>query len=123
MVSKNLILASYRCVYKAGLAAIQFSTPARYAVRDKIRKAFRSSPPSAYSQLRIDNTVEFLRIAARRRGIEHQIIRNLCLVHYWQQMRSRRVLNPAQRNVSDRALANYYETITYLNQTLDLDLR
>ncbi|KAL7276550.1 hypothetical protein RUND412_000430, partial [Rhizina undulata] len=90
MISKNLILASYRRVYKAGLAAIQFSDPARYAVRDKIRKAFRRSPPSAYSQLRIDNTVEFLRIAARRRGTEHQIVRNLCMVHYWQQLRSRR---------------------------------
>lgn len=94
----SAVAHAYRALYKAGLAAVQYSYPARYAVRDKLRAAFRSpSPPhqllghkEQFSQERIDNTVEFLRTAARRKGLEHEIVRNLTLVHYWRVMRKQR---------------------------------
>lgn len=83
--------ASYRALYKAGLAAVQHSSPARFAIRDKLRHAFRSSSSSSvFSQTRADNTVAFLRVAARRKGLEHDVVRNLCLVHYWQVMGTRK---------------------------------
>lgn len=82
---RSAIIASYRQLYKAGLSSIQHSSPARFAIRDKIRAAFRNGA-AVFSQQRADNTVEFLRTAARRKGIEHQVVRNLCLVHYWQVM-------------------------------------
>lgn len=80
--------ASYRALYKAGLAAVQHSSPARFAIRDKLRSAFRGGS-ARFSQQRADNTVAFLRVAARRKGLEHEIVRNLCLVHYWQVMGTR----------------------------------
>lgn len=85
------LIASYRALYKAGLAAVQHSSPARFAIRDKLRSAFRpATSTTTYSQARADNTVEFLRVAARRKGIEHSVVRNLCLVHYWQVMGRRK---------------------------------
>lgn len=101
-----VVISSYRALYKAGLAAVQHSSPARYAVRDKIRAAFRSSTPSQFSQQRVDNTVEFLQIAAKRKGIEHDIVRNLCMVHYWQVMGKKRFVPP--RNITQAKKKDCY---------------
>jgi hypothetical protein len=82
--SVQSVRQAYRLLYKAGLAAVQYSVPNRYCVRDKLRKAFRSAPASQYNQRRIDNTIQFLWTAAEKRGMEHKIVKNLCLVHYYQ---------------------------------------
>lgn len=99
--TRSAIVASYRAVYKAGLAAVQHSSPARFAIRDKVRKAFRSSDASQFSQQRVDNTVEFLKIAGKRKGIEHDIVRNLCLVHYWQVMGKKVFVRPMESRIID----------------------
>src|SRR4051794_11389190 len=82
--SKAHVYSTYRSLFRAGLRAVQFSTPARYAVRDKLRAAFREAAPS-FNQARINNTLQFLRAASIHLGTEHKIVRNLCLVHYWRQ--------------------------------------
>lgn len=82
--SRLTILHAYRSLLRAGLVAVQYSTPARYAIRDKLRTAFRERPPTSFNQSRINNTLEFLGAAGQRVGTEHQIVRNLCFVHYWQ---------------------------------------
>ncbi|CUS14051.1 unnamed protein product, partial [Tuber aestivum] len=117
---------AYRALYKAGLAAVQYSSPARYSIREKLRKAFRHSDPNRFSQQRIDNTVQFLRTAARRRGMEHSIVKNLCKVAYWQ-LHSRKnrklVVGKDRTPVTEQVFSNYLETIGLLNQSMDLELR
>lgn len=81
--SKETLLHTYRTLYRSGLRAVQYSTPARYAIRDKLRTAFRTRPASAYNQTRIDNTLEFLDSAAKYVGLEHRLVRNLCYVEFW----------------------------------------
>ncbi|KAG0131701.1 hypothetical protein HOY82DRAFT_484864 [Tuber indicum] len=120
------IIHSYRALYKAGLAAVQYSSPARYSIREKLRKAFRSSNPNRFSQQRVDNTVRFLRTAARRKGMEHCIVKNLCKVAYWQ-LHSRKnrqlVVGKSKTPVTEQAFSSYLETIGLLNQSMDLELR
>ncbi|PUU81364.1 hypothetical protein B9Z19DRAFT_1077326 [Tuber borchii] len=126
MVPDSTIIRSYRTLYKAGLAAVQYSSPARYSIREKLRKAFRRSDPSRFSQQRIDNTVQFLRTAARRKGMEHRIVKNLCKVAYWQlHSRNNRklVVGKGGTLVTEQAFSSYLETIGLLNQSMDLELR
>jgi len=75
---------AYRALLKASLAAVQYTVPERYVVRDKLRTAFRFTPVSHYSPRRIHNTLEFLWTAAEKRGLEHKIVKHLCRVHYYQ---------------------------------------
>lgn len=75
---------AYRALLKASLAAVQYTVPERYVVRDKLRTAFRFTPASHYSPRRIHNTLDFLWTAAEKRGLEHKIVKNLCVVHYYQ---------------------------------------
>ncbi|PWW78346.1 DUF1763-domain-containing protein [Tuber magnatum] len=120
------IIHAYRALYKAGLAAVQYSSPARYSIRDKLRKAFRHSDPNRFSQQRVNNTVQFLRTAARRKGMEHCIVKNLCMVAYWQlhSKNSRKlVVGKDKAPVTEQAFSNYLETIGLLNQSMDLELR
>ncbi|RPA91143.1 DUF1763-domain-containing protein [Choiromyces venosus 120613-1] len=120
------VIHNYRALYKAALAACQYSSPSRYCVRDKLRKAFRKSDPNRFSQQRIDNTIEFLRTAARRKGMEHYIIKNLCMVEYWQQhSRNNRKLVVGKSNipVTEQVFSSYLETLGLLNQSMDLELR
>ncbi len=75
------ILLAYRHLYKYLLRAIQYSSPSRYVVQDRMRKAFRDSPPEEYDGRRIARTLEFLGYAAKYRGLEHRIVKNL--MHVW----------------------------------------
>jgi hypothetical protein len=83
-VTAQTLRMAYRKLYQASLAAVQYTVPQRYVVRDKLRKAFRMTPASHYNQRRIENTIQFLQTAAEKRGLEHKIVKNLCLVHYFQ---------------------------------------
>lgn len=114
---------AYRKLYQASLAAVQYTVPQRYVVRDKLRKAFRMTPASHYNQRRIENTIQFLQTAAEKRGLEHKIVKNLCLVHYFQH--SFRKKRPIVKNadIADIAYHSYTENIGFLNESMDLDLR
>jgi hypothetical protein len=82
--SPQTLRLAYRHLYKAALAAVQYTVPARYTVRNKLRSAFRFTPASHYNARRISNTVDFLRLAAEKRGLEHKLVKNLCIVYYYQ---------------------------------------
>ncbi|KAF8474970.1 hypothetical protein BDZ91DRAFT_789206 [Kalaharituber pfeilii] len=121
--SRTAVLHAYRALYRQGLKAVQYSAPARYAIRDKLRKSFRQRSQTDFNQKRIDNTLEFLRTAAERVGIEHRIVRNLCHVHFWQQNpKTRRQVTAALRQNAPATFQAYEETIRLLNESADLDL-
>lgn len=92
-ISQSVVRNAYRQLYKAGLAAVQYSIPARHDLRDSMRRAFRESPSTQFSLTRIENTIDFFRRAAAVKGIEHKIVKNLCLIHYWQYYKRRRYLD------------------------------
>ena len=79
--SLQTLRATYRDLYRGSLRAVQYSVPARFCVREKLRTAFRLTPVTHFNPLRIKNTLDFLAIAAEKRGLEHTIVKNLCHVH------------------------------------------
>ena len=78
------IVLAYRHLYRHGLRAVQFSKPARYTLRDRLRTAFRKGSPRDFNQRKIDSTIEFLRGATRETGLEHRIVKNLIFVWFHQ---------------------------------------
>lgn len=73
------LIHSYRHMYRALLRGVQFSKPARYVALDQLREAYRNSKPSNFDSRKIQRTLEFLHGAAKERGFEHKILRNLLL--------------------------------------------
>ncbi|PQE25385.1 Mitochondrial carrier protein [Rutstroemia sp. NJR-2017a BBW] len=80
-LQRNYIEA-YRSLYRALLHAVQYAKPARYQGRDILRNAFRKGDPATYDQKRIENTITFLNIAAKEKGLEHKLLKNLLRVQY-----------------------------------------
>jgi len=89
-MDKAYVRSVYRRLWRAGHIAIQNRTPERYIIRDKLRYAFRNET-SLPSPTEIDNTERFLLTAGRRRGVENNIVKGLCLVH-WKRARRRTYL-------------------------------
>jgi hypothetical protein len=80
-------IRSYRHLYKALLKAVQYSHPARTICRDQLRDAYRNEPQSNYNPVKIARTLEFLDGAARERGMEHKILKNLLHTRYLHKMK------------------------------------
>lgn len=85
-MSKQDIVHAYRHLYRHSLRAAQFSKPARFTLRDRLRLAFRKGGPDDFDLPKIQNTLEFLRYATVENGLEHRIIKNLLFV-WWNQDR------------------------------------
>ena len=85
--SRAEIILAYRHIYKHLLRAILYATPARYIAQDRIRNAFRNSDSSEYDASRIARTLEFLDGAAKVKGLEHRIVKNLMHVWWEQKMK------------------------------------
>lgn len=83
--SRSELLLAYRHIYKHLLRAVQYSKPARFVVQERVRNAFRNSTPGDYDAIRIAQTLEFLDHAAKIRGLEHRILKNL--MHVWWEQR------------------------------------
>jgi len=83
------ILLAYRHLYKHLLRAVQYSKPARFTARDRMRDAFRKSPRETFDAASVARTVEFFDGAAKARGLEHRIVKNLMHV-WWEQKKLRR---------------------------------
>lgn len=83
-MSQQEIIYAYRHLLRQGLRAIQFSKPARFTLRDRIRLAFRKGSASDFDAKRIKNTLEFLQNATKENGLEHKIVKNLMFV-WWGQ--------------------------------------
>ncbi|KAI9748078.1 MAG: hypothetical protein M1835_001899, partial [Candelina submexicana] len=90
MATNLSILHSYRHLYRHCLRAVQYSTPARYTIRDRLRSTYRSRSCSEFNEQRMANTMEFLRGAAREKGMEHKVVKNLAKVWWWREVNERK---------------------------------
>ena len=79
--SQQELVQAYRAVYKHLLRAVQYSKPARFVVQDRVRTAFRKSAADEFDRVRFERTLEFLDGAAKAKGLEHKIVKNL--MHVW----------------------------------------
>ncbi|KAI2631720.1 mitochondrial carrier protein [Xylaria nigripes] len=75
MTDLNVIHA-YRHLYRGLLHAVQFAKPSRFTARDQLRRAFREKG-AKYDARGIARTIRFLEAAARERGLEHRVLKNL----------------------------------------------
>lgn len=96
MASSTAIIHAYRHLYRNSLRAVQFSKPARYTLRDRLRLAFRKGSAGDLEPQRIQQTIEFLQYATKENGLEHKILKNLLFV-WWHQDSGGRG-RPKQRN-------------------------
>ncbi len=96
--SPNLsTIHAYRHLYRALLQAVQYSSPARFVARNQLRDAFRRGDPLQFNQQRLSRTVQFLQGAARERGLEHRILKNLLQTAYWKAENLKRLVSQLQR--------------------------
>jgi hypothetical protein len=75
------VIHAYRHLYRHGLRAVQFSKPARYVLRDRLRVAFREET-AQLDPTGIENTIQFFEAAQRSRGLEHKVLKNLLFVAF-----------------------------------------
>ncbi|OTB16312.1 hypothetical protein K445DRAFT_74783 [Daldinia sp. EC12] len=104
------IIHAYRHLYRQLLHAVKFSKPARFVARDQLRAAFRDKN-AKFDPRNTTRTVRFLEAAARTRGLEHSILKNLLMVAY-------------DRTYGSRTAYKQYDmTVAMLNKSLGLCLR
>ncbi|KAI4646866.1 hypothetical protein J4E93_005090 [Alternaria ventricosa] len=127
-MSQQAVLHAYRHLYRHSLRAIQFSKPARYTLRDRIRLAFRKGSAADYEPQRIQNTLEFLQYATRQNGLEHKIVKNLLFVWWVQNHGGRNKHNPKNAmtredlEVKTTAYDVFNHNIRMLNESMGLCL-
>jgi hypothetical protein len=92
MAATNEILTGYRNLYRFGLRAVHYSKPARFVLRDLLRKAFQTERAQDYDKVKVQNTLRFFDMAAREQAMEHKILKNILHVRYWT-LRNRRERN------------------------------
>lgn len=119
---KEIVLA-YRHLYQHLLRAVQYSKPARFVARDRIRNAFRSSPPEAYDPAKIATTLEFLDGAIKARGVEHRVVKNLMHVWWERQKLMRSMGRPSDLPLRRKAYDQFDQTIEKLNETMGLCIK
>ncbi|KAJ1338031.1 LYR motif-containing protein 4 [Microdochium nivale] len=126
---------AYRHLYRCLLHAVQFSKPARYVARDRLRVAFRQKDAVLDSQS-ISRTLQFLQAAARERGLEHKVLKNLLMTQFFrarEQQKSWKAVKLEQssknkrtdlkEHLHDTAFCHYDKTVEMLNKSLGLCLR
>ncbi|KAI1165488.1 DUF1763-domain-containing protein [Nemania serpens] len=128
------IIHAYRHLYRGLLHAVQFSKPARYTALHQLRRAFREKG-AKYDARGITRTVLFLRAAARERGIEHQVLRNLLIIAWyryedkpsWRQVQVEQTTPQKRTELQEHVQATVYKhyemTIAMLNKSMGLCLR
>ncbi|KAL4759571.1 uncharacterized protein BDW70DRAFT_78711 [Aspergillus foveolatus] len=132
MAERQAIIHAYRQLYRHGLKAVNYSTPARHVLVQTLRSSFRTSPAQDFDSLRINNTLNFFHKAANIAGIEHKIVRNLLMIKFWDQpgrvranLRPIRGLDVDQRDPKVRkdSLGQFKRTLLFLNESLGTCLR
>ncbi|KAF7193992.1 hypothetical protein HII31_04674 [Pseudocercospora fuligena] len=117
------IRLAYRHLYQGLLRAVQYAKPARYIVRDRLRAGFEEQSGNSFEPKRIANTLEFLTGAAKTRGLEHKILKNLVLVHWGESSNRlytpRKDILPLRRN----AYKNFDRTLDKLNESMEMCLK
>lgn len=82
--SSQEIVRSYRRLYRHALYAVQYAVPARHTLRILLRNAYRTGSAADFDAQKINNTVTFLEAAAKEKGIEHRILKNLLHTWFWE---------------------------------------
>lgn len=77
------ILRSYRRLYRHAMYAVQYASPARYTLRILLENAYRTGNAADFDAQKINNTITFLEGAAREKGLEHRILKNLLHTWFW----------------------------------------
>ncbi|KAF1839481.1 DUF1763-domain-containing protein [Decorospora gaudefroyi] len=122
-MSQQAILHAYRHLYRHSLRAIQFSKPARYTLRDRLRLAFRRGSATDYEPHKIQNTLEFLHYATRESGLEHKIVKNLLFVWWVQGNGGRAKVNPRTLTADELEIkTTVYDTFNHNIRMLNEDM-
>ncbi|KAK4547300.1 hypothetical protein LTR36_000955 [Oleoguttula mirabilis] len=117
------VILAYRHLYQHLLRAVQYSKPARFVAQERIRNAFRTSSPESFDATRIERTLQFLNGAAKTKGLEHKIVKNLMFV-WWEQNKLfrwhyRAELTPLRLKAYDE----FNRTVDSLNNSMGLCIK
>lgn len=88
-VDHQQIVRSYRHLYRHALHAVQYASPARYTVKALLENAFRTGNSADFDQQKVNNTLTFLHGAAKEKGLEHRIVKNLLHTWWWESKNKR----------------------------------
>ncbi|KAI1388720.1 DUF1763-domain-containing protein [Hypoxylon trugodes] len=130
-MSKLEIIHAYRHLYRGLLHAVQFSKPARYVAQDRLRTAFRAQQ-FEFDPRKIARTLRFLEAAARTRGLEHNILKNLLITaslrrgpsRSWKPIKeSDKPTKLFEKHIKKSAYVHYETTVAMLNASMGLCLR
>ncbi|EGE86165.1 hypothetical protein RJZ56_004149 [Blastomyces dermatitidis] len=125
------VLHAYRHLYRTGLQAVRYSSPARHVLLWTLRKSFRNGTPNEFDPRRVVNTLEFLRLASSSTSTEHKIVKNLLHVRFWQQPHKLAEGDPkffgtqtgARAQMRAIAYRPFEMTLKMLNESLGLCLK
>lgn len=134
LVEKTQIIHAYRHLFQHALRAVQFSSPARHVIRERMRRAFRRGNRADFDQKRVNNTIEFLYGAARPKTLESRVLRSLLRTWYWDPTTSAVSPRPrlskskgktAETELAIRAAAHdqFNYTIRMLNESMGMCIR
>lgn len=125
--SSQEIVTSYRSLFRHALHAVQYSSPARFTIRDILGTTFRAGNPADFEPQKIKNTLQFLSCASKERGLEHKILKSL-LITWWWENKSRPTKDipvsvVAMRQKQSQSMLNHFEiTLKMLNETMGMCL-
>ncbi|KAL6860405.1 hypothetical protein ACO1O0_004433 [Amphichorda felina] len=133
MTANQDIIHAYRRLYRGLLRGVQYARPARFIARDQLRAAFRE-PGATLDAEGVKRTVWFLEAAAKERGLEHSILKNLIEVQRkrarsppeWRKSLRESQTTKGKHTFADhkRTAYDHYEmTVAMLNKTMGLCLR
>ncbi|KAG2224812.1 hypothetical protein INT45_005336 [Circinella minor] len=117
----------YRALLKAGYAAVKYEPYSKFQIHQRIRHNFEKATIPIH-ETKIKNTIEFLNTAAKRHGLEHDIVRNICkLDRYRAQYNIRppmynKKFPPAIQQLHDTSYEELDALIDSLNNELELCL-
>ncbi|KAI5467011.1 hypothetical protein BGZ63DRAFT_410105 [Mariannaea sp. PMI_226] len=130
MATNLEVVHAYRHLFRSISKAVQYAYwPRRTAIK-QLRIAFRE-PGAVFDGEGIKRTVWFLECAARERGIEHKILKNLIKVRQWRDSPDKGFKKLLHEGQVDDPLAfekktkywHYDMTVAMLNKTMGLCLR
>ncbi|PHH78691.1 hypothetical protein CDD82_2914 [Ophiocordyceps australis] len=124
------IIHGYRHLYRGLLQAVQYSAPARFTARAQLRQVFRR-PDASWDPRVVQRTIWFIEAAARERGLEHRILKNVLRVRMLRDLRTgewrKQVHASTQRDIlkteKQYALTHYEMTIAMLNKSMGIYLQ
>ena len=125
---RQQIVLAYRHLYQLALRAVHYSKPARFTIRDRLRRAFRDAHPNDFDGRRVRNTCQFLHTAASARTLEHSVLRSLLITWYWEpppHSKSNYSKRTPQRELAVKQVSRdqFNHTLRMLNESMGMCLR